>query len=197
MTKKRLIIAALVISTIGGTGYARAQSHSDSMDHSANMSHSAVTANEPSGAPVSEPGQGAFAAIAEIVAKLEINPETNWDTVNISGLREHLRDMDVVTIYAKAVAKEIDSGMQFTVTGSTDVAQSIRRMTLAHAAVMGGVKGWEYTAQNIDGGAMITVIVPPQDKDKIKALGFFGMMASGSHHQAHHWKMASGHNSHR
>jgi len=44
---------------------------------------------------------------------------------------------------------------------------------------------------------MITVIVPPQDKAKIKALGFFGMKASGSHHQAHHWMMASGHNPHR
>jgi hypothetical protein len=147
--------------------------------------------------PVSEPGQGAFAAIAEIVAKLESNTETNWDIVNISGLREHLRDMDVVTIDAMEVAKKIDGGMQFTVTGSTDVAPSIRRMTLAHAAVMGGINGWQYTARNIDGGAMITVIVPPQDKAKIKALGFFGMMASGSHHQAHHWMMASGQNPHR
>jgi len=65
------------------------------------------------------------------------------------------------------------------------------------AAVMGGTNGWEYTARKIDGGAMITVIVPPQDKAKIKALGFFGMKASGSHHQAHHWMMASGHNPHR
>jgi hypothetical protein len=197
MTKKRLIITALVISTIGGTGYAWAQSHLGSKDHSAMMGHSAATTNEPSSVPVSEPGQGAFAAIAEIVAKLESNTETNWDIVNISGLREHLRDMDVVTIDAMEVAKKIDGGMQFTVTGSTDVAPSIRRMTLAHAAVMGGINGWQYTARNIDGGAMITVIVPPQDKAKIKALGFFGMMASGSHHQAHHWMMASGQNPHR
>jgi hypothetical protein len=213
MTKKRLIIAGLVASTVGvtGTGFAWAQSHSGSMGHSAiiqsvapdhstmdhnKMDHSAMMTAEASGAPVSEPGQGAFAAIAEIVAQLESNPDTDWNTVDIRGLREHLRDMDVVTIDAVAVTKEVDGGMQFIVTGAADVAPSIRRMTLAHAAVMGGINGWEYTAREIDGGAMVTVIVPPQDMAKIKALGFFGMMASGSHHQAHHWMMASGQNPH-
>ncbi|MEH6403675.1 MAG: hypothetical protein V7750_09915 [Sneathiella sp.] len=160
------------------------------------MDHSDMTIAETSSPPVSEPGQSAFAAIAEIVAQLESNSDTNWNTVDIKGLREHLRDMDVVTIDAVAVAKEIDGGMQFTVTGAVDVELSIRRMTLAHAAVMGKVKGWEYTARKIDGGAMVTVIVPPQDKAKIKALGFFGIMASGSHHQTHHWMMASGQNPH-
>ena len=200
MTKKKLIIAGLVVSTISFTGFAWAQSHSDSMNHSSMshnaMGHSSMTATETSSTPVSEPGQSAFAAIAEIVAQLESNPDTNWDTVNIKGLREHLRDMDVVTIDAVAVAKEIDGGMKFIVTGAADVEPSIRRMTLAHASVMAGINGWEYTALKIDGGAMVTVIVPPQDKAKLKALGFFGVMASGSHHQAHHWMMASGQNPH-
>ena len=195
MTKKKLVIAGLVVGTIGVTGFAWAQSHSGSMDHST-MDHNTMTTAETSSTPVSEPGQSAFAAIAEIVAQLESNPDTNWNTVDIKGLREHLRDMDVVTIDAVTVAKEIDGGMQFTVTGAADVEPSIRRMTLAHAAVMGGINGWEYTARKIDGGAMVTVIVPPQDKAKIKALGYFGMMASGSHHQAHHWMMASGQNPH-
>ncbi len=211
MTKKTLIIVGLVACTVGVSGLAWAQGHSGSMDHSAmiqsaatvhssmdhnKMDHSAMATDEASNAPVSEPGQGAFAAIAEIVTQLESNPDTNWNTVDIRGLREHLRDMDVVTIDAVAVAKEIDGGMQFTVTGAADVGPSIRRMTLAHAAVMDGVNGWEYTAREIDGGAIVTVIVPSQDKAKIKALGFFGMIASGSHHQAHHWMMALGQNPH-
>jgi hypothetical protein len=211
MTKKRLIIAGIVASAVGVTGFASAQSNSGNMDHSAmiqslvtdhntmdhnTMDHSTMTTAEASGAPVSEPGQGAFAAIAEIVDQLESNPDTDWNTVDIRGLREHLRDMDVVTIDAVAVAEEIDGGMQFTVTGAADVAPSIRRMALAHAAVMGGINGWEYTARKIDGGAIVAVIVPPRDRAKIKALGFFGIMASGSHHQTHHWMMASGQNPH-
>ena len=86
--------------------------------------------------------------------------------------------------------------MQFTVTGDAGVEPSIRRIALAHVEIMGGINGWEYAAWKIEGGAVVTVIVPPKDKAKIKALGFFGMMVSGSHHQTHHWMMASGQNPH-
>lgn len=195
MTKKKLIVAGLVASTVSVTGFAWAQSHSGSMKHNA-MDHGAMMNAEAANLPVSEPGQGAFAAIAEIVALLESDPDTNWKIVDIAALREHLRDMDVVSIDAVAVAKEIDGGMQFTVTGATDVSPSIRRMTLAHATVMGEINDWDYTARKIDGGALVTVIVPPHDLAKIKALGFFGIMASGSHHQTHHWMIASGQNPH-
>jgi hypothetical protein len=158
--------------------------------------HNTKTNNKKSSMPVLEPGQSAFAAIAEIVAKLESNPDTNWNVVDIKGLREHLRDMNKVIIDAVTVAKEIDGGMQFTVTGGVDVKSSIRRMTLAHATFMNNVNGWEYKAKKVDGGAVVTVLVPPQDQAKIKALGFFGMIASGSHHQLHHLKMALGQNAH-
>ena len=200
MNKTGLIIAGLLAGATGASGVAWAQSQPASMDHGAAdhnmMDHSAMMAAESTRAPVSEPGQGAFAAIAEIVARLESDPHTDWNTVDIRSLREHLRDMDLVTIDAVSVAEEIDGGMRFTVTGTPDVAMSIRRMTLAHAAVMGGINDWKYSAEEVDGGAVITVMVPTQDMAKIKALGFFGMMASGSHHQEHHWMMASGQNPH-
>ncbi len=140
--------------------------------HHNTMNHSAVTTIEAPSVPVSEPGQGTFAAIAENVTQLESNPGTNLNTIDISGLREHLRDMDVVTIDAVVEAKEIGGGMQFTVIGAADVTPSIRRMTFAHAAVMDGITDWKYTAQKIEGGALATVIVPPRDKAKIKALVF-------------------------
>jgi len=35
-----------------------------------------------------------------------------------------------------------------------------------------------------------------QDVDKIRGLGYIGIMAYGSHHQRHHWAMASGQNPH-
>ena len=196
--KNKVFIAGFIVSAIGVTGIALAKT--TIMDHSAinhnKMMHNTKTNNKKSSMPVLEPGQSAFAAIAEIVTKLESNPNTNWNVVNIKGLREHLRDMNKVIIDAVTLAKEIDGGMQFTVTGNADVKPSIRRMTLAHATFMNNVNGWEYKAKKVDGGAVVTVLVPPQDQAKIKALGFFGMIASGSHHQLHHWKMALGQNAH-
>jgi len=196
--KNKLIIAGFIISAIGVTNIALAKT--TIMDHSTmnhnKMMHNTKTNNKKSSMPVLEPGQSAFAAIAEIVAKLESNPNTNWNVIDIKGLREHLRDMNKVIIDAVTVAKEIDGGMQFTVTGGVDVKSSIRRMTLAHATFMNNVNGWECKAKKVDGGAVVTVLVPPQDQAKIKALGFFGMIASGSHHQLHHWKMALGQNAH-
>ncbi len=50
------------------------------------------------GSPLTEPGQSAFAAIAEVVRVLEADPQTDWENVNVDLLRQHLRDMDVVTI---------------------------------------------------------------------------------------------------
>ena len=198
ITKNKLIIAGFIFSAIGITGIALAKT--TIMDHSAmnhnKMMHNTKNHNKKSSMQVLEPGQSAFAAIAEIVTKLESNPNTNWNVVNIKGLHEHLRDMNIVIIDAVTVAKEIDGGMQFTVTGGVDVKSSIRRMTLAHTTFMNNVNGWEYNAKKVDGGAVVTVLVPPQDQAKIKALGFFGMIASGSHHQLHHWKMALGQNAH-
>ncbi len=149
------------------------------------------------GSPLSEPGQGAFAAIAEAIAALDADPNTDWSKVNIRALRDHLRDMDLVTIWSQSSAKDIPGGQVFTVTGNADVAPSIQRMLSAHARVMNGVDGWHYTAENIEGGARLSVTVPEADLTRLKALGFYGILASGMHHQPHHWMIASGINPHQ
>lgn len=46
----------------------------------------------------SMPGQEAFGTIQEIVRILESDPATDWSKVNIGALREHLIDMDEVTM---------------------------------------------------------------------------------------------------
>lgn len=48
------------------------------------------------------PGQDAFGTIQEIVRMLEADPATDWSKVNIGALREHLIDMDEVTMRARA-----------------------------------------------------------------------------------------------
>jgi len=143
-----------------------------------------------------QPGQGAFAAIQEIVEILERDPATEWSKVNIEALRQHLVDMNSVTLFAVAKANPADNGMRFTVTGQGEVQSSIRRMVAAHAGVMNGVGGWSFTSHDVDGGAVLTVAVPPADAPKLKGLGFMGVMTRGMHHQEHHLMIARSLNPH-
>lgn len=142
-----------------------------------------------------EGGQSAFAAIQEITAALMADPATDWSKVDLEMLRQHLIDMDNVTLRADVDREDIDGGAKFTVTSANpSVVASIRAMVPAHAATMNGVEGWAMQAEEIDGGAMMTVT--GLDVDRIRGLGFIGLMTVGMHHQAHHMALASGHNPH-
>jgi hypothetical protein len=141
-----------------------------------------------------EPGQSAFATIQEIVALLEADPATDWSKVNIDALRQHLIDMDNVTLRAEAKSEPVEGGIRFIVTGVGPVKNSIQRMVTAHAATMSGLGGWTFTAVPTDEGANLTVVVPAKDLPKLKGLGFIGIMTRGMHHQAHHLMIARGEN---
>ena len=154
------------------------------MDHSATMQHGGP-------APaLTEGGQAAFAAIQEVVATLLADPDTDWDRVNIEALRQHLIDMDNVTLRAQVATEETEGGARFTVTSDDPAVQaSIRAMTVAHAATMNGVEGWSLAAEETEGGAILTAT---GDARRIRALGFIGLMTVGMHHQAHHLALARG-----
>ena len=140
-----------------------------------------------------EPGQSAFAAIQEIVGILEADPATDWQKVDIEGLRRHLVDMNNVTLGSRAEAAEVDGGARFTVTGAGEVAGSIRRMVVAHAATMNGADGWQFVAAERPDGATLTVVAPDAaGASKVRALGLIGVMTRGMHHQEHHLMIASG-----
>lgn len=149
-----------------------------------------------SAAAPTEPGQSAFAAIQEIVQILEADPRTDWSKVDIEALRQHLIDMNNVTLAAHVAGEPIDGGMKFVVTGDGAVRDSIRRMTTAHAATMDGFGGWHFAAKDTDGGSIFEVRVPPQDMAKLKALGFIGTLTLGMHHQEHHLMIARGEHPH-
>jgi hypothetical protein len=156
------------------------------------MAHGAMTAEGGAARAPKEPGQAAFAAIQEIVGILEADSNTDWSRVDIEALRQHLVDMNNVTLGARVKAVSVDGGMRFEATGDGPVVDSIRRMTAAHAAMMNGAGRWTYAAAEIDGGAALTVHVPPQDAAKLKALGFMGVMTLGMHHAMHHLMIAKG-----
>ncbi|HXP76590.1 MAG TPA: hypothetical protein VN823_20805 [Stellaceae bacterium] len=143
-----------------------------------------------------EPGQAAFAAVQEIVGILEADPSTDWSKVNIEALRQHLIDMNNVTLAAQVVSEPVEGGMRYTVTGAGPVQESIRRMVTAHAATMNGVDGWHFEAANAEGGAVLTVRPPAKDMEKLRGLGFIGVLARGMHHQMHHLMIARGESPH-
>jgi hypothetical protein len=142
---------------------------------------------------LTEPGQAAFAALAEIVAALEADAGTDWPRVDVERLRRHLTDMDNAVLAASAEAADIPGGARFTVTGPPPVAASLRRMAAAHARTMNGARGWSYGLREVPGGIEMEVAGRgPGDAARIRALGFAGILAQGGHHQAHHLAIASG-----
>jgi hypothetical protein len=175
---------AFVLLTTGAT-LAAEKTH----DHGAMMMGSGMP---------EETGQATFAAIQEIVAMLDANPATDWTKVDIEVLRQHLIDMDNVTLGAAVEATEVEGGIRFSVSGEGPVRESVRRMVMAHAATMTGVDGWKFVAATSDTGATLIVSPPNQaSMVKLRALGFIGVMTRGMHHQQHHWMLATGMDPHQ
>jgi hypothetical protein len=167
------------------------------MDHT-KMMHGKQAGMMMDGMLPQETGQSGFAAIQEIVAMLNANPATDWSKVDIEALRQHLIDMNNVTLGALVSASQTGDSMRFEVTGEGAVQVSIKRMVIAHAATMNGVDGWAFAAEPTQTGAVLTVTPPdPASMTKLKALGFIGILTLGMHHQQHHWMLANGINPHQ
>ena len=157
------------------------------------QSHEGHDMSSPDGAILTEPGQGAFAALAEVVARLEADPGTDWSRVDLRALRDHLIDMDRVVRDAETAVEPVAGGLRATVTGEPAVAAALRRMVPAHAAELSRDPRWRAEAEPIPEGAVLTVTSDdPTTAARIRALGFFGLMASRDHHREHHWAIARG-----
>ena len=145
------------------------------------------------GAGLGMPGQDAFGAMQEVVRSLEADPKTDWAKVDLEALRQHLIDMDEVTLRADAAAKPIDGGLEIAVTGTGRTLAAIQRMVPAHAAEINGLNGWSARTQPLANGVVLIVTATdPMEVRHIRGLGFIGILVSGSHHQAHHLAMAKG-----
>jgi hypothetical protein len=150
-------------------------------------------------APAAEPkegGQAAFAAIAEVVRILDADPRTDWSKVNIEALRQHLIDMDEVTMRATVRAEEVAGGAAFTVTGSGRTLEAIRRMTRSRAMTGTPDSSVRMSVAEVPNGVRFTALAGnPTDARavaRIRALGFIGVVALGEHHGPHHVGIAAG-----
>ncbi len=175
--------AALLVSAVGALAQPAMTGHDAAgMDHAAMADHG-----------LTQPGESAFGAIQEVVERLEANPNTDWSHVNVNALREHLIDMDEVTLHAAIQERPLPNGMRYIVTGAGRTRDAIQHMVIGHAQSMGDAAHWTMTAERSDNGAIVTVTAKqPSDLPEIRALGLLGMMADGAHHQVHHWFLATG-----
>jgi hypothetical protein len=141
-----------------------------------------------------EPGQGAFAAIQEIAAILEADPSTDWSRVDLGALRRHLVDMNALVLSAEVTEREIPGGIEATVSGAGRAGEAAQRMVPAHAGELARIEGWVAAAKEPAGGNIVLRVTSadPRAVAHIRGLGFFGLMASGAHHQQHHLAIARG-----
>jgi hypothetical protein len=153
--------------------------------------HGGMHGSMGAGAP-SMPGQDAFGTIQEIVQMLQADPATDWSKVNIGALREHLIDMNDVTLHAAAAERMLDNGIEIAVTGEGRTLVAIKRMVPAHVHELTEI-GWNAKAEELPNGVKLTVLAgEAAPLTKLKALGFMGIMVQGAHHQPHHLMMAKG-----
>lgn len=191
-TKMIVIVTAL----LGGTAFANAQTthsnHGDSMDHATHAQDQPLQ-----NTILTEPGQGAFAALSEVVRVLEADPETNWGQVDLAGLRAHLVDMDRLVSDTNVEETELPDGLSSMATGDTDTIATLRRMVPAHAAQLAEDDRWTVEAIDAENGVELRVTSgDPAVVARIRGLGFFGLMASHDHHREHHMMMARGEDAH-
>ncbi len=172
-------------------------------DHGAMPAHDAATHAQhmqamhgtASGGPTM-PGQDAFGAIAEIVRLLEADPATDWSRVDLERLRQHLIDMNEVTLRSAVKQTRVPGGLAMEITGAGRTAQAIRAMLVPHAAELDRMPQWSATTEPITDGVRLTVVARTRDDAqlvaRIRGLGFAGLITEGAHHQAHHLAMAKG-----
>jgi hypothetical protein len=187
----RHLFPSLIIAVDAATGSLAAASTLGKADNSAHLDHAQHMRSNEAAIPTM-PGQDAFGTIQEIVRILEADPTTDWSKVNIDALREHLIDMNEVTLHAVATERALDNGIEIAVTGEGRTRDAIKHMVPAHAHELNAI-GWKAWTDDLPNGVRLVVTsADPDQVTKLKALGFMGIMVQGSHHQLHHLMMAKG-----
>ncbi|HEY3932991.1 MAG TPA: hypothetical protein VGL65_00065 [Gemmatimonadales bacterium] len=205
---RAILIAALSFSTLTAKKAAgqspppatpaTCEAH-DGMDHSS-MDHNSVNhagmlpAN--CGVLPQDSPQAAYSAIAEIVRLLQADSTTDWTRVNIEALRQHLIDMDDVTLRSAVTQYAVPGGLEMTITGSGRTADAIRRMVPSHSRMLNEEPALASSSHSLPNGVLLTVTATdPTDARTIamiRGLGFAGLLTLGDHHASHHMALARG-----
>jgi hypothetical protein len=179
-----------LFAVIAGLSAAPAFAQTASHSHVEGMSHDDKASEVVTVLP-NEPGQGAFAAISEIVTMLATDPATDWSKVNITGLRDHLVDMDDLISESVVTLRNVPGGLEISLDLGEPGNDAASRMVSAHAPFVQAEAGWA-SVVSMEGDTLIWTVTSDADEIQIRSLGFFGLMATGDHHRAHHLAMAKG-----
>jgi hypothetical protein len=163
--------------------------------HVAVAQHDMSIHTMPRAVPTSS-GQAAFATISEVVRTLEADSTTDWSKVDIEALRQHLIDMDAVTMRSRVRQRNVEGGMEADVTGNGTTAAAIKRMLSMHSMMLDQSAEYHATAVEIPGGVRFRVTAKGADSARvvarIRGLGFVGLLTEGDHHARHHMAIARG-----
>ncbi|GGY66115.1 hypothetical protein [Marinobacter zhanjiangensis] len=188
------ILASALLLCFAPLVFSQQSPHSHDHGEVQHLSDNGTMKSDSDGRMPVESGQDAFAAVQEIVTILENDPETDWSRVDINALREHLIDMHRVTLDARVRSENVEGGARHHIRGDSErTVAAIQRMVPAHAAWMNANSPWSVESIQQPGGIELVVRTSdPGDERKVRALGFMGFMALGSHHQPHHLAVARG-----
>ncbi|MES2306163.1 MAG: hypothetical protein V4558_11675 [Gemmatimonadota bacterium] len=166
--------------------------HTDGMKHEGSVESPTTTAPP---ATLKQGGQAAYATLSETVRLLTADPNTDWSKVNIEALRQHLIDMDNVTMRSVVKTTEVPGGLSMDVTGAGETAKAIQRMSVSHGKQLDLMPAYHAVVTPITNGARIMVTARNNDAattQRIRALSFAGLLTEGDHHAAHHQMLARG-----
>lgn len=207
MNKKTPFTLLLITSTLIITNLKADDMDHSKMDHSKHMMQMNAESQKPvvpaakipSSTPLKEAGNAIFGTIQETIKMLDADPNTNWEKVDIEGLRQHLIDMENFTSGVDVLSeKKIEKGAEIIVRAKSEEAHhSLDRALKAHPSMMESETGWTMgVKQNKERFTLTIETQKPEEVARLRALGYIGVMALGDHHQIHHWMMASGSNPH-
>jgi len=135
---------------------------------------------------LTESGTDIFATIQEVIHKLSTDPDTDWSKVNLEALRQHLRDMFEFSYNVDVLSQQaIEHGVKIKVKPVTVRAEkALDKVLNAHPMMLKMETGWDMQSTKTDREYQIIVTTTnPSEIDKIRGLGYIGLLAIGNHHQ--------------
>jgi hypothetical protein len=145
--------------------------------------------------PLTMPGNDVFGTIQEVVKELEADPDTDWSEVNLEALRQHLLDMKAFIEEVEVLSKEpVANGVRIRVrpTGKRATG-ALKRLFSMHPAMLKKEKGWNMqTTRKGQEWTISCTTSKESEVEKIRGLGYIGLLTEGAHHQRHHWMIATG-----
>lgn len=136
----------------------------------------------PAGGPAATPpaASAALAALADLVARLEADPATDWRRVDLEAARRHLADLERVTLRAEVAAEDVPGGVVLRVGGEDPATvAAIQRLLPERAARLGQARRWRVATAALARGLQVEIrSLDPREAGRIRALGLTGLLVA-------------------